>query len=361
MSQSNNNLPIILGVVALLAVGSGAAFYFSKNMSNKGALAIADQSAPSSSETAAAPAAGNGEPPVTAEETKEAEEAAIKFQGVEVKKGNPVVATVDGKDITRVDVFRYIKMMPANVQQLPPQAIYPLALEQVINTRLVQNKAESAGIENDPEVQQQLAMAKQQIIRSVYVQRAVDKEISDADLKKKYDDVVGKTPAIEEVKASHILVDSEAKAKDIIAKLNDGGDFAKLAAENSGDPSNKDKGGDLGWFSKQDMVPEFAEAAFKIPEGKISETPVKTQFGFHVVKVEDKRERPKPSFEEVKPMLQVELRREKLEAMLDGWKSASKVEKFDINGDPLKAQADVAPAAGESSAPAPTPAPVKAE
>ena len=355
MSQPNKNLPVILGVVALLAIGGGATFYFSKNMSNADAPAIAEQTAPTTEETAAAPAAGNanGEPPITAEETKEAEDAAATFQGQEIKKGNPVVATVDGKDITRVDVFRYIKMMPANVQQLPPQAIYPLAVEQVVNTRLVQNKAEEAGLESDPEVQQQLSMAKQQIIRSIYVQRAVDKEISNADLKKKYDDTVGKSPAIEEVQAYHILVDSEAKAKDLIAKLKDGGDFAKLAAENSGDPGNKDKGGDLGWFAKQDMVPEFSEAAFKLAKGKISETPVKTQFGYHVVKVTDKRERPKPTFEELKPMLQTEVRREKLEGMLDKWKQAAKIEKFDINGDPIKEQAEVAPAAGEASAPAP--------
>lgn len=355
----NNNMPVILGVVALLVVGGGAAFYFSKNMSKEDAPAIAEQAAPSSEETASAsPAAGNnnGEPPATAEETREAEDAAATFGGTEVKKGNPVVATVDGKDITRVDVFRYIKMMPANVRQLPPQAIWPLAMEQVINTRVVQNKAEAAGLENDPEVAEQMAMAKQQIVRSVYVQRQVDKEISDSDLKKKYDETIGKTPAIEELHAAHILVDSEAKAEDLIAKLKDGGDFAKLAAENSGDPGNKDKGGDLGWFAKQDMVPEFSDAAFKIGVGKISESPIKTQFGWHVVKVLEKRERPKPSFEEVKPMLQAELRREKLEGMLDKWKSAAKVEKFDINGDPVKEQSEVAPAAGSESKPAEEPA-----
>lgn len=353
MSEPKNNMPIILGVVALLAVGGAAAFYFSNNMT-KDAPAIAQQASPATGDTAAAPSAGsdNGEPPVTAEETKEAEDVAASFEGVEVKKGNPVVATVDGKDITRVDVFRFIKMMPANVQQLPPQAIYPMALDQVVNTRLVQNKAEASGLENDPEVQQQMAMAKQQIIRSVYVQRAVDEEISDADLKKKYDEAIGGQPDVEELKAAHILVDSEAKAQDIIAKLKDGGDFAKLAAENSGDPGNKDKGGDLGWFAKQDMVPEFADAAFKIGKGNVSETPIKTQFGYHVVKVEDKRNRAKPSFEEMKTVLQTEVRREKLEAMLQEWKSAAKIEKFDINGDPI-AEPEVAPAAGAESTPAP--------
>ncbi len=357
MSNPNNKMPMIVGIIALLVVGGGAAFYFSQNMTKDGdAVAEVSASADAPATADASPAAGSsGEPPATEEETREAEAAAATFDGVEVEKGNPVVATVDGKDITRVDVFRYIKMMPANVQQLPPQAVYPIALDQVINTRLVQNKAEAAGLENDPEVRQQLDMAKQQIIRTVYVQRAVDKEISDSDLKKKYDEMVGKTPAIEEVKAAHILVDSEAKAKELIEKLNGGADFAKLAAENSADPGNKDQGGDLGWFAKQDMVPEFSDAAFKMSKGEISKTPVKTQFGFHVVKVEDKRERPKPSFEEVKPMIQAEMRREKLESMLDKWKTASKIERFDINGKAVStaattSDADVAPAAGAEPA-----------
>lgn len=365
MSDKKISFPLIAGIVAILVVVGGAAVYFTKNMSNGPAT---EQAAPAAGEASApTTSTSSGEPAATAEEEAEATNASGgEVNGVEVKPGNPVVARVDGKDITRVDVFRYIKMMPANIQQLPPSAVYPLALEQVVNTRLVQNKAEEAGLENDAEVQQQLSMAKQQIIRTVYVQREVDKDISESDLKKAYDDLVGKIPATEEVHARHILVADEAKAKDLITQLNDGADFAKLAAANSGDPGNKDKGGDLGWFSKADMVPEFAEAAFKIEKGKIGQTPVKTQFGWHVVKVEDKRNRPKPSFEEVKPMLQVELRRQTLEEKLADWRKTARVETFDINGDPVKeapapaaseaAPADaVAPAAGEA-APAEAPA-----
>ncbi len=352
MPEQKNNLPIIIGVVALLAIAGGAAVYLSGNMKKDNAI---EASTPATSETAAAPSAGtsSGEPAATPAEEEEATAAAqASIDGVEVKPGNPIVAKVDGKEISRVDVFRYIKMMPAQVQQLPPQAVYPLALEQVVNTRIVQNKAEDAGLENDPEVQQQLDLAKQQIIRSVYVQRAVDKEISESDLKHKYDEAIGKTPDVEEVRAAHILVSDEAKAKEIIAKAQAGEDFAKLASENSADPGNKDKGGELGWFAKQDMVPEFSEAAFKLGKGEISKTPTKTQFGWHVIKVEDKRSRPKPTFEEVKPQLQVELRREKLEGMLDKWRKSADIQKFDVNGDAVKEQADVAPSAGATSEPA---------
>ena len=347
MSEQKSNMPIIIGAVALLVTVAGAGFYFRKDSGNGAASDVAQKSAAAGTPADAA---------VTKEEENAVAEAAAStgaVDGVEVKPGNPVVAVVDGKPITRVDVFRYIKMMPAQVQQMPPASVYPLALDQVINTRLVQNKAEGAGLENDAEVQQQMEMAKQQIVRTIFVQREVDKLISEGDIKAKYDDTIGKQPAVEELKASHILVDSEAKAKELIAQLSEGADFAKLAAANSGDPGNKDKGGDLGWFAKSDMVPEFSEAAFKIAKGSVGPSPIQTQFGWHVVKVEDKRERPKPTYEEVKPMIQVELRREKLEKMLDGWKKTAKVETFDINGDPVKKQSEVAPAAGETSAPAP--------
>ncbi len=355
MTQKNS-LPIIAAIVAILAIGGGAMYYFS-NMKKDGAgqEASAPAAGEESSTASSTSSSTSGEPAASAAEEQEATAAAGKIDGVDVKPGNPVVASVDGKDITRVDVFRYIKLMPQNVQQLPPAAIYPLALDQVVNTRLVQNKAEEAGLESDPEVKQQLDLAKQQIIRSIYVQRAVDKEISEGDLKKAYDEYVAKVPEVAEIKASHILVADESKAKDLITQLEGGADFAKLAAANSGDPGNKDKGGDLGWFAKQDMVPEFADAAFKINKGEISKTPVKTQFGWHVVKVEDKRDRPRPSYEEMKPMLQVELRRQKLETMLADWRKDAKIATYDINGDPVKEAPAVAPAAGDA-APAPAPA-----
>ncbi len=359
MSDQKSNTPIIIGVVALLAVLGGGAFLASKNMTkDEPIVASTEAASPAAGETTAA-ASNSGETPATAEETAEVEKvaaAAGAFDGVTAKPGNPVIAKVDGRDISRVDVFRYIKMLPQNIQQLPPNAIYPMAVEQVINTRIVQNKAEEAGLENDPEVQEQVNMAKQQIVRSVYVQREVDKNISDSDLKNKYDAEIGKVPAIEEINASHILVKTEDEAKALIKKLDDGADFAKLAAENSADDSNKDKGGELGWFTQKDMVPEFADAAFKLSKGSVTQTPIKTQFGYHVVKVLDKRERPKPSFAEVKPMLQVEARREKLESMLADWRKTAKVESFDINGDAVKPQPEIAPAAGDT-----TPAPKVAE
>lgn len=357
MSDKKNNAPLIAGVVVLLVVLGGLAFYMTKGDSADAPVgAVTSETTPADgtdgavSETPASTDAATNE----GADDPALDAAAGVIDGVDVQPGNPVVARVDGRAITRLDVFRFIKLMPPNIQQLPPAAIYPMALEQVINTRVVQNKADEAGLENDPEVQEQLDMAKQQIMRSVYVQRQVDKQITDSELRKAYDTLVAKVPDVEEVSASHILVADEAAARDLISQLNGGADFAKLAAANSADTGNKDKGGELGWFSKQDMVPEFSDAAFKIEKGQLGQEPVKTQFGWHVIKVTDKRSRPKPSFDEVKPMLQVEVRREKLEGMLEDWRKGATVETFDINGNPVAKQetAPAVPADATETAPA---------
>jgi peptidyl-prolyl cis-trans isomerase C len=364
MSDKKNNTPLIVGVVAVLAIIVGAIFYMTKDDSGAAPASVASSSNEAPVTSDASQPVSEGEAAAVAEQSADHPDLANAqgtIDGVEVKPGNPIVARVDGRAITRLDVFRFIKLMPANIQQLPAAAVYPLALDQVINTRVVQNKADEAGLEKDAEVQEQLELAKQQIMRSVYVQRQVDKQISESDLKKAYDELVTKVPDVEEVSASHILVKDEATARDLIAQLNGGADFAKLAAANSNDPGNKDQGGNLGWFSKQDMVPEFSDAAFKIEKGKLGAEPVQTQFGWHVIKVNDKRKRPKPSYDEVKPMLQVELRREKLETIVEGWRKAATVETFDVNGNPVaKADApapvETAPAANDNAdAPAEAP------
>lgn len=376
--SSKKNIPVIAAAVAAVVIGGGAMIYFSSNMKKDASI---DPTAAAEQMANIAPTAGEEAQPadnnasakadVNADEQKQIDAAfadAGTIDGVKVEPGNPVVARVNGQDITRVDVFRFIQMMPGNLQQLPPSTIYPLAVDQVINTRVVEAKADAAALEADPEVQKQLDMAKEQIIRGIFVQRELEKQITDADVKKAYDDFVARTPDVEEIKARHILVEDEAKAKDIITKLESGEDFAKLAKENSKDPGNKDEGGDLGWFAKQDMVPEFAEAAFKLGKGEITKTPVKTQFGYHVVKLDDKRTKPKPSFEDMKQSLRTELSRQKLEAMVQDWREAAKIERFDVNGNPIKEEApkadtgkpegDVAPAAGATGTDA---APAKAE
>ncbi len=346
MSKKSNKG--ILAVVAIAIVAAAGVMYFlSQNVENL--PASGDQYIEASAEQRNAEGttdeATNEDTDVaevsTAAGGDQATETALNPQGTEVEPGNPVVAVVDGKEITRVDVYRYIKSMPQNLQQLPAATIYPLALEQVVNMRLVQNKAEAAKLGENEEVLKELEMAKQQIIRNVYLQEQVDKKISDADLKKLYKEYIAKVPDVKQRRASHILLENEEKAKEVIAKLEDGADFATLAQEMSTGPTGP-KGGDLGFFAKEEMVPEFAEAAFSINKGAYSNKPVKTEFGYHVIKVTDTRDLPKPTFEEMKPNLEAEKRREVLDGLVKKWRADSKIEQFDINGKPLK-QADAAP------------------
>jgi len=340
MAANNKNSMIIIAVLAVIVIAVGAIFVISPKL-QKGASNAADQAA-NGMAAAAGDESGADTGDSETEQAQSADSQSGTFNGVEVEPGNPVVATVDGRDITRVDVYRYIQAMPANVQQLPAAQVYPLALQQVINTRLIQNKAEDADLENDPEVQQQLDMAQQQIIRNVYIQRKVDEQITEDKLQKEYKEYLKELPEVEERKARHILVESEEKAKELISQLEEGAKFGDLARENSVGPTASE-GGELGWFAKEDMVPEFADVAFNMDKGKYTKAPVQTQFGWHVILIEDIRDRPAPSFEEMKPMLQVQLRREILEDMLADWKDNAEIEQFDINGDPIE------PAAGGNS------------
>lgn len=339
MKNNKNILFAVLGVVLLGAIG----FLIVKQLPTPEEIDVATQEAaeetniknpsdltkePSDVESAAGDAQNEAQPEINVGDFK-------------VEPGNPVVAKVDGKDITRVDVYRFIQTMPANMQQLPATQVYPVAMEQVINTRLVQNKADNADIENSPEFQKEMDIARQQIMRNLFLQEQVDAKIDEGKIKKEYEEFLKTLPDVEERRARHILVDTEEKAKAIVERLKkEDADFGKLAAEVSIGPT-KSRGGDLGYFAKPEMVPEFANAAFGMEKNSILETPVKTQFGWHIIQLVDIRQRAKPTYEQFAPSAVAEMRREILSDLIDKWRKQAKVEQFDINGEPLKKGANV--------------------
>lgn len=325
MSKNGKTIAILVAIIAL--IGAGVAFMSTKADKKDGAK---------TETTAEKDGAGAG------------------------AEDDPVVAKVDGADIKRSEVIKFITALPPQMQQLPVETIFPMALEQVINAKIVDVKAEKmSGLANDSEVEKRMEEAKVQIMRAVYVEKEIEKQITDERLKKAYDEAVAKSKPTEEVRARHILVDSEATAKEIIEKLKGGANFDALAKEFSKDPSNKDSGGDLGYFTKDAMVKSFADAAFAMNKGDLSQTPVKTQFGYHVIKVEDKRQAPAPAFEKVREALAANERRKILDELVKQWNAGAKVERFDINGNPLPAPKAEAPApapdaAGAEATPAPT-------
>lgn len=264
------------------------------------------------------------------------------------EESDVVVAEVNGKKIYRSEIMPMMEQaMQGQMAQLglAKEQLFPLFVEQFVNGELVLQQAEKADIEQDDMYKKQLAMTEEQVKRNVFLVKMAEKQVTEDAMKKLYDEQVAALPDVPEIKASHILVKTEDEAKAVIKELEDGADFAALAKEKSTGPSGS-KGGDLGFFGKEDMVPEFSEAAFKIQTGDFSKEPVKTQFGWHVIEVTDSRMRPKPSFEEVKPKLEEALRKEILDNYLTELRENADVALYDYNGNPVKE--NPAPAAGDA-------------
>jgi peptidyl-prolyl cis-trans isomerase C len=248
---------------------------------------------------------------------------------------DPVVARVGDQEITRSDVQREVSSLPQQYQQMPFQAIFDALRDRAINTALLSNAAEDRDLADDPAVQEAIRDAERLILRNRLIERTVAAATTEEALRAAYDARKDEDGfAREEVKARHILVDDAATAADLIAQLDGGADFATLAAEHSTGPSGE-QGGDLGWFTHDQMVGPFADAAFAMAPGEVSAEPVESRFGWHVIQVEDRRTAT-PSFEDARPDLEQELGREAVTALLDDLRANAEIERFDMNGEPLQ-------------------------
>lgn len=320
-TESGNTIIIILVVLAVAAVGV-LAFISSKNISSAGEDAMAE---------AAAEQATDSQDSVDANAQNT---AGSETKGEIIKPGNPVVAKVGDEEVKRSDVLAFIQTLPQQTKQLPIGEIFPLALEQVVNARVIKQNTDNIDMGSDPLVKERVKAATDNIVRDVYMQRQVEKKVTQERLKAAYDEYVENFPDIDEVRARHILVEEEAKATEIIKKLQDGSDFATLAKENSKDATSQ-TGGDIGYFSRQDVVKPFADVAFALDVGAFTQEPVKTEFGYHVIQVEEKRKRPPVEFEKAKPFLQGQLNQTALSEIVEEWREKADVTRFDINGNPV--------------------------
>jgi len=319
-----------LAIAIVVAAGAGYGVYSSMSTNAASSEAPAVQAEP-----AELSQADQASTPSDEANTAAATEPAAASATEPAAADNPVVAIVNDQKITRQDVLDFMASLPPQMQKLPPETIFPMVQEQVVNAAIVDQKAKKAGIASTPEVEEQMEKAKTQIVRAVFAEKEIDANYNESETKKAYDKMVADMPKVEEVKAAHILVDDEAKAKEIIKKLDGGAKFADLAKEYSKDKSNAQNGGDLGYFAQGDMVKEFGDAAFALNKGKYTEAPVKTQFGYHVILLEDKRERPAPAYDDVKDELASKVKRDLLNKMMEEWRGSAKVERFDFNGQPL--------------------------
>ncbi|CAA7626757.1 peptidylprolyl isomerase [Magnetospirillum sp. SS-4] len=243
-------------------------------------------------------------------------------------KKDTVVANVNGADVRLSALADFARQMGPDGAKAP----YEMLLEVAINNQLVYEQAKKEKLDADPEVKAALKKIEMQILTQAYMQKKVKPSIGDAAVKARYDQLVKDFVPAEEVRARHILVETEEAARSIIAELTRGVDFAELAKTRSKDQA---PGGDLGYFTKGDMVPEFANAAFAMRPGELSKTPVKSQFGYHVIKVEDKRMSSIPPFDKAKPMVAQEIASGIQNKLVGDLREKAKIKRFTPDGAPM--------------------------
>ncbi|MGE4312711.1 MAG: peptidylprolyl isomerase [Pseudobdellovibrionaceae bacterium] len=332
--QANNAKVGLVAVIALaLILAAGVGIFMTKQVDTE----ATDEA---TSEMAAADASSEDAAKSTSGETDVADESGTD------ETGEVVIARVNGEPITRADAEGFIANIP-QLQGAPFEEAMPIARDEMITGTIIDQLAKKSGTANDPEVEKRLQMAREGIIRSVFLEEMVKKEMTDAKLQEAYAAFKKEQEATskEQVKAKHILVATEEEAMSALTRLKEGESFDDLAKEISADKASGANGGELGWFSEGDMVPEFSQAAFALNVGEVSSEPVKSQFGYHIIKVEDKRKEPVPSIEEVKPYLEVQQRRAILEGHIADWRNEADVKLYNMDG------SEVAPATGEMSTP----------
>lgn len=240
------------------------------------------------------------------------------------------VATVDGIAITYNDVSLVEDELMAVYGQLPEEQRFQTLVGYMVNRILASEAAKKAGLENDADVAKIKAFMERKALQDVYIAKMLMERVREEDVTAYYDKEIKNGPVEEEVRARHILLDNREAADAVVADLENGSDFAALAKERSKGPSGP-SGGDLGYFSKQSMVPAFSDAAFKLAAGETS-PPVQTQFGWHVIRVEDRRNRPVPPFDQVRDQIYQLLISEAQRDIYDEMRAKASVDLVDMPG-----------------------------
>lgn len=250
---------------------------------------------------------------------------------------DPVVARVDGAEIRLSELQDEATRLPEELRAMPAPMLMPLLLDQMITQKAITAAARAQGLANDPEVQARLRRAEEEALQQALITRAVAPQMTEEALRARYQREVAGRAAEEEVRARHILVPTEAEARTALTEARrPNADFAEVARRRSTGPGARE-GGDLGFFKRSDMIPEFAAAAFAMQPGQISENPVRTQFGWHVIKVEERRAVPPPAFEDAREALRQRAFEEAVTAEVERIRLAARIERFAMDGSPLPA------------------------
>ncbi|WP_250519449.1 peptidylprolyl isomerase [Caballeronia sp. NCTM1] len=235
------------------------------------------------------------------------------------------IAVVNGTPIPTSRANALVKQLVAQGQQDSPQ-LQQAVREELINREILMQEAAREGIATRPDVTAQVAVAQQTVVLRALIEDFVKKNTpTDAEIKARYDELVKQNGGGKELHLHHILVEDEAQAKDLIAKIKAGASFEDLAKQYSKDPGSGKNGGDLDWSSPSAYVPEFGAAAEKLKKGEMTSEPVKTQFGWHIIRLDDARDVAPPPFDQVKAQIAQQMQQEKLQAFEEGLRNKAVV------------------------------------
>ena len=273
--------------------------------------------------------------------------------GSPARADDKVLAKVNGVEIKESDVALAEEELAPSLQQMDPASRKDNVLGFLIDLQIVAKAAEDKKIENTDDFKKRLAFTRKRLMMDSLLAAEGKAATTDEAMKKVYEDASKQITSEVEVRARHILVETEDEAKAVVEELKKGADFAELAKKKSKDPGASD-GGDLGFFTKDQMVPEFSAVAFVLEPGKVSD-PVKSQFGWHIIKVEEKRNRKAPDFEQVKSQVETYVTRKAQADYVGKLREAAKIERMDKPADAAKTDAakpDAAKPADSKMAPA---------
>lgn len=239
-----------------------------------------------------------------------------------------VIAKVNGRVITDADMRFAEAEIGNDLGNIPPEQRRRVLVEYLIENALFAEAGETDKLGSGPAFDVRMKYWQRRALRDAYFEKSVRDTVSEAEARKLYDAQVAAVRPQEEVRARHILVESEVKAKEIFEKIAHGEDFARMAKEHSKDPGSKDEGGDLGYFARGQMVPVFEETAFKLKAGEVSQ-PVQSQFGWHIIKLEDRRQRGAPAFDAIKERIIASLIHRKAQEVGQSLRDKAKLEFID--------------------------------
>jgi peptidyl-prolyl cis-trans isomerase C len=246
-----------------------------------------------------------------------------------------VVASVNGEEIRVSDIEQFVSTLPPQAQQIPRDELERLVVNELVNTRVIGAAARADGIEKDAEFTRRLKFVADRVVGELYLGKKVRERLTDALVKKRYDEIVKDMKSVEEVRASHIILATKEEAEKASNDAKRGGNFDEMAKSRSNARAGV-PGGDLGYFQKEQMIPAIADAAFALEKNQIS-GPVQTQFGWHVIKVTDRRRQPPPKIDELRDQISEELSGEIVREIADEARQKAKVVMFGADGKPLSA------------------------